>query len=190
MDSPISDAGGVEHCWRKILWPSLLTLAVLGLVVWQLRNQRRLWWCSCGQLSPWSGDVWSSHNSQHLLDPYSFTHVLHGMILYGLLWWALPRAPFGWRLCLAVSIEGIWEVFENTQFTIERYRTMAMALNYEGDTILNSLGDVASCALGFVLARRLGLWRSLGLFVAVELMLMIWIGDSLLLNVIHLTWPR
>jgi hypothetical protein len=190
MGSPASDPDGLTHSWRKDLWPLLATLAVLGLAIWQLRNQGRLWWCVCGQPYPWSGDVWSSHSSQHLFDPYSLTHVLHGVILYGLLWWACPRVPLGWRLCLAVSIEGIWEVFENTQFTIERYRTVATALNYEGDTILNSLGDIASCALGFVLAKRLGLWRSVALFLAVECVLVIWIKDSLLLNVINLTWPR
>jgi hypothetical protein len=164
--------------------------AVLAATVCQLRSQGRLWWCSCGQLYPWSNDVWSSHNSQHLFDPYSFTHILHGVVLYGLLAWAWPKASPAWRLCLAISIEAVWEVFENTDFTIHRYRMLTIALDYQGDTIANSLGDILSCGIGFALARRLGFWGSLGLFLGMEMALIIWIGDSLLLDLARLIYAR
>src|SRR5207244_3579122 len=57
----------------------------------------------------WAGDTRSPHNSQHLLDPYSFTHVLHGVVLCGLLTWGCPRLAPPWRLGLAVLVEALWE---------------------------------------------------------------------------------
>jgi hypothetical protein len=172
------------------IWPWLVMAFVMTATVCQLRYQGRLWWCACGQFYPWAGDVWSSHNSQHFFDPYSFTHILHGVILCGLLTWAWPKVSPGWRLCLAVSIEALWEVLENTDFTIHRYRMLTIALDYQGDTIANSLGDILSCVIGFALARRLGLWGSLGLFVGTELLLIVWIGDSLFLDVVRLIFAH
>jgi hypothetical protein len=178
--------GGPLHGRRKDLWPWLVMAAVLVAAVCQLRNQGRLWWCACGQPNLWSGDIWSSHNSQHVFDPYSFTHILHGVVLCGILAWAWPRLSPAWRLCLAVCVEALWEVFENTDFTIRRYRTLTIALDYQGDTIANSLGDILCCGIGFMLARRLGLWRSVGLFLATEIVLILWIGDDLFLDLVRL----
>ena len=123
------------------------------------------------------------------LDPYSFTHVLHGVVLCGLLSWTCRVLTPPWRLCLAISIEALWEVFENSNFAIQRYRALTAAVGYQGDTIANSLGDILCCGLGFVLARRLGFWRSLGLFLATEAVLLVWIRDDLLLNVVMLVYP-
>jgi hypothetical protein len=180
---------GSPHHSRRALWPWLALVAVLALAVFQLHHQGRSWWCSCGQINPWSGDIWSSHNSQHLFDPYSFTHVLHGVVLCGLLWWTRFAIGPPWRLCLAISIEALWEVLENSNFTIERYRTLTVAVGYQGDTIANSLGDILSCGIGFLLARRLGLWRSVVFFFATEAVLLIWIRDDLFLNVVMLVYP-
>jgi hypothetical protein len=94
-----------------------------------------------------------------------------------------------WQLFLAVCIEALWEVFENSAFVIERYRATAMAQGYMGDTIVDSLGDLLSCVLGFVLARRLGFRGSIFLFLATEAVLLAWIHDSLLLNVVMLIHP-
>jgi len=163
--------------------------AVLTLTVALLHFQGRQWWCSCGGSSLWAGNIWSSHCSQHFLDPYSFTHMLHGLLLYAILALACPKIPLHWRLCLAVSLEAGWEVFENSNFTIERYRAVTMALDYCGDTIANSLGDITCCTVGFLLAWRFNVWYSIGLFVATEALLLFCCHDSLLLNVLMLTWP-
>jgi hypothetical protein len=144
--------------------------------------------CSCGQFFLWVGEARSSDTSQHLLDPYSFTHVLHGFVFFWLIGWFAPRLTWAWQLWLAVAVEAVWEVVENSEFIIQRYREAAV-LGYFGDTIVNSLGDIAMCGLGFVLARNLGFGRSLALFVAVEAMLLFWIRDSLLLNVLTLIYP-
>jgi hypothetical protein len=171
------------------IWPWLAIITVLAVTTYQLRSQGRLWWCSCGRLLVWAGDIWSSHNSQHLFDPYSFTHVLHGFVFCWLLAWAVPQLSTVWRLCLAVSIEALWEVVENSDFIIRRYREGTAALGYQGDTVVNSLGDILTCGLGFILARHLGFRRSLTLFVAMEVVLLISIRDGLILNVVMLIYP-
>jgi hypothetical protein len=171
------------------LWPWLAAAAILAAAVVQLRRQGRLWWCACGRVLVWSGDAWSADNSQHLFDPYSFTHVLHGFVFCGLLAWLLPRVPWVWRLTLAVSVEAVWEVFENSATVINRYREATLALGYTGDTIINSCGDILACGLGFLLARRLGWRRTLLIFLLTEIVLLIWIRDSLLLEILMLLYP-
>ena len=165
-----------------------MALVLLG-AAYQLRSQGRLWWCSCDYLLLWSGDPWSSDNSQHLLDPYSFTHVLHGFLFCGLIALIAPRLTEAWQLWLAVSMEAAWEAVENSRFVIERYREETAALGYRGDTVVNSLADILLCAIGFVLARRLGFGRTLALFVVTEVALAIWIRDNLSLNVLMLIYP-
>ena len=169
--------------------PWLAIAAVLVGTAYQLRSQGRLWWCSCDYLLVWSGDPWSSDNSQHLLDPYSFTHILHGFVLCGLLALIAPRLSTVWQLWFAVSIEALWEVVENSEFVIRRYREETAALGYQGDTIVNSLADIFLCGLGFVLARHLGFRRTLTLFVVTEVALAVWIRDNLSLNILMLIYP-
>lgn len=171
------------------LWPWAAALALLAATAALLRWQGRLWACACDRVLLWTGDAWSGETSQHLFDPYAFTHVLHGIIFCGLLAWGLPRVAVSRRFLLAVAAEALWEVVENTQFVIDRYRETTAALGYNGDTVLNSLGDLLACALGFAAASRLGLARSAILFVIVEAALIITIRDSLLLNIIMLIYP-
>jgi Protein of unknown function (DUF2585) len=173
---------------RRML-PWFAILVVLAGTAYQLHSQGRLWWCSYDYLLLWSGDTWSSNNSQHLLDPYSFTHLLHGFVLCGLLALIVPRLSVVWQLWLAVSIEAVWEVVENSEFVIRRYRQETAALGYHGDTVVNSLGDILLCGLGFVLAHRLGFRRTLALFVVTEIALAIWIRDNLSLNILMLIYP-
>jgi Protein of unknown function (DUF2585) len=171
------------------LRPALMILAVLAVHILLLRWEGRRWWCACGRPDLWWGDTRSAHNSQHLFDPYSFTHVLHGVLLCGLLSRFARRLSPAWRFCLAVALEAVWEVIENSDPVIGRYRTATGALGYYGDTVANSLGDILSCVVGYLLARRLGPWWSLALFVAIEVVLLVWIRDSLLLEVLMLFCP-
>jgi len=169
--------------------PWIAVVVVLVGVAYQLRSQGRLWWCSCDYLLLWSGDPWSSDNSQHLLDPYSFTHVLHGFLFCGLIALIAPRLRKAWQLWLAISLEAVWEMVENSRFVIERYREETAALGYQGDTIVNSLSDILLCGLGFLLASRLGFRRTLALFVLTEVALAVWIRDNLSLNILMLLYP-
>jgi hypothetical protein len=173
---------------RRSIWPWLAIAVTLAAAIFQLHYQGRLWLCSCGRFFLWVSDARSSNTSQHLFDPYSFTHVLHGFIFCWLIGLLAPRLWWAWQLWLAVAAEAVWEVIENSDFVIQRYRE-AGTLGYFGDTIVNSLGDIVMCGFGFVLARYLGFVRSLALFVMVEVVLLFWIRDSLVLNVVMLIYP-
>lgn len=146
-------------------------------------------WCKCGGLSPWSWDIWSSHNSQHLVDPYFFTHVLHGVVLCGLLYWLPRRVSESSRFLTAVILEAGWEILENSPAIIERYRAATISKDYFGDSIINSGGDLIACIVGYLLARQLGFRRSIVFFLLTEVCLLLTIRDSLLLNVLMLVWP-
>jgi len=172
----------------KWLWPALAIAACFIADAVLLRVEGRLWICSCGSLQVWAGKVCSSDNSQHFLDPYSFTHVLHGFLFFWLIAWLAPRLSSNWQLTLAIAVEALWEAFENTNFIIDRYRSETAALGYNGDTVVNSFGDIVCCLVGFMIARRLGLRRSLIVFAALELVLFFWIRDSLLLEIVMLVF--
>ena len=181
------------HPWlnhiQKHRGPFLVVTAIFIGSALLLRAQGRLWICACGTVRLWAGDIWSADNSQHLFDPYTFTHILHGFIFYGAFVLLLPRLPLAWRLCLALTVEAAWEVFENSATIIDRYRTVTLALGYTGDTIINSMTDILACAFGFWLARRLGPKKTILLFFATELFLLAWIRDGLLLNILMLLYP-
>jgi hypothetical protein len=163
---------------------------VLLLVIVLLRVEGRSFFCTtCGQFAIWIGDTCSSSTSQQLFDPYSFTHVLHGFLFFWLLALLFRRVTPAWQIWIALFLEAVWEAFENTKFVIDKYRTETAALGYEGDTIVNSLGDLACALVGFLLARQLGVRRSLIVFALVELVLILWIHDSLLLQIVMLVRP-
>lgn len=173
----------------KIFLPVLAILASVASAALLLLFQGRIWWCKLGDYSLWSSDAWGKHNSQHLFDPYSFTHVLHGVLFFWLTSLIFRRMPFVWQFALAIFVECAWEVLENTNQVIEHYRTATLALDYYGDSIFNSIGDVFCCAIGFWIAYKLKFWRALALFLLVEIVLLITIRDSLLLNIIMLVHP-
>ena len=145
--------------------------------------------CACGYFAVWVSDWCSSTTSQQFLDPYSLTHLLHGFLFFWLITLLFRRMPRSWQLWLALLLESAWEVFENTPYVIDKYRNETAALGYHGDTIVNSLGDLACALVGFLVARRLGVRRSLIVFLLIELVLTVWIHDSLLLQILMLIRP-
>lgn len=173
----------------KDFLPWLLVLLTVVVMVVQLRLQGRIWWCNLGDYSLLSSDAWGSHNSQHLFDPYSLTHILHGVLYFWLISLVFCKMPLVWQFFLATFVESAWEVLENTNAVVEHYRTATLALNYFGDSVFNSVGDVLSSAVGFWIAYKLRFWRSLALFVLTEIVLLFWIRDSLLVNIILLIYP-
>lgn len=107
----------------------------------------------------------------------------------GLLALLLRRMTAAWRLVCAIAIESCWEIIENSNTVIQRYREATASLGYQGDTVVNSVGDILCCGVGFMVARKLG-WRwSIALFFAVETVLLFWIRDSLLLEILMLIHP-
>jgi hypothetical protein len=159
----------------------------MTVVVLRLEGHR--WWCACGSPIPWTVDIHSPHTSQHLVDPYTLTHVLHGLIFYAIFHVLGVPLRLDSRMSLAVAIEALWEVAENSPAVIERYRQTTIALGYFGDSVLNSLGDILACGIGFFLAARWPVRWSIALFLAFEMGLLLVYRDNLLLNVVMLIYP-
>jgi hypothetical protein len=169
---------------------TLLCAVILAIQAGIEYGMGRLPFCKCGVISLWAGDIWSDQNSQQVADPYSFTHVLHGVLLYGFLWLvARKRLSVASRLVAAVFLESDWEILENSPMIIDRYRSVTVSLGYYGDSILNSLSDVVCMAIGFLLAARLPVKVTVAGAVAIELILLWWIRDNLTLNLIMLIHP-
>ncbi len=141
--------------------------------------------CACGYVKLWEGVVLSLGNSQHLTDWYTYSHIIHGFLFYGFLWYFFPRFSVWERLILALGIEVAWEIAENTPYMINLYRQQALAVGYSGDSIINSIADSLAMIMGFILAARL----PTRVTVAIALLLEVWVGyairDNLTLNVLN-----
>lgn len=169
--------------------PVLVIVLLVPLTALALWAEGRLLACACGVFRVWVGDTCSSQNSQQLFDPYSLTHILHGFLLFWLVSLVFKNLSPAWQLSLAAILEGVWEVIENTSYVINRYREQTAALGYTGDTVVNSLGDLLCAIAGVFIARKLGWFRAVIVFLLLELVLLIWIRDSLLLQILMLIYP-
>lgn len=178
--------------WYNRISPRTYFFASIGIisfiaVILYLMGQ--VSWCQCGMVKLWHGVVFSSENSQHLSDWYSFTHIIHGFAFYLLFKLLFPRLPAPLRLLMAVTLEGAWEIFENTDFIINRYREVTISLDYFGDSVINSVSDILAMMAGFFLASRIRVSLSIALIIALEVTLAYFIKDNLLINIIMLVYP-
>ena len=169
-----------EPDWSKTL-AAVAGVVVLAALV--LLGMGRTMWGAAEGFGLWSGDIDSKFNSQRLTDPYTFSHISHGLVFFLLLSLAFAdRLAERYRMVVAVVLEGVWEVVENTPMVIDRFRETTIAQGYYGDSVLNSVGDVMACAVGFAIAIRLtNRWWVLGLFALLEGLLAVWIRDIIML---------
>jgi hypothetical protein len=142
-----------------------------------------------GRFGLWDGNIWSSECSQRLADPYSFSHLAHGILFFGLLWLAARNVPVRHRFLVAVLIEAGWELLENSPLIINRYRETTIALGYVGDSVMNSLSDIGMMSLGFLFASRVRPWVSMVAVITMEVGCALWVRDNLMLNIIMLLHP-
>lgn len=172
---------------RARVWPAVTGVVALTAAVLLAMGRSAI--CTCGRVALWHGQVDSAENSQQLLDPYSATHLVHGLLFYVAGWLLLRRLDWRARLLAAVVVEAAWEVAENSPAVIDRYRSVTAALGYTGDSVLNSVGDIACMVAGFLLARALPWRASVALVLSLELLLLVTIRDNLALNVLMLVAP-
>lgn len=171
---------------RPFIAAAAIVIAALALLLAMGREPI----CTCNVVKLWVAARDSAETSQMLADWYSSSHVVHGLLFYAALRLLVPRWPVEWRFVAALGIEAAWEVIENTPMVIDRYREATAALGYNGDSVINSLSDVAMMGVGFLAARKLPLWASIALVLALELVPLIVIRDNLTLNVWMLLAPN
>jgi len=181
--------GSTNHSIRW-LTTTLAAVAILAFTALVELRLGRLPFCKCGIIRFWSGDIWSNQASQQFTDPYTLTHIIHGVLWYVLVWWiAGKRLSAGGRFLAAVLIESAWEIFENTDFVIQRYRTVTISLDYYGDSVFNSMGDIIAMMSGYFLASKLPVRVTVVSALLLDLFLLFWYRDSLALNILMLIYP-
>lgn len=171
---------------QAVLGIAVAVLVMTAVILWLMG---RLWICECGYVKLWHGVTWSSENSQHLSDWYTFSHIIHGFIFYWAARKLFPKWSMGAKFLLALLLEVGWEILENSEFIINRYRDGTISLDYFGDSVINSIADIVAMMLGYWAAMKLPVWVIVAAALLMEILVGYWIRDNLTLNVVMLLYP-
>ena len=188
-DAPASPWQRVHAGLRRYRWVLAAAVGVCAATAAIELWMGRLPFGPDGRMGLWEGNIWSSEQSQRFADPYTFSHTIHGMLFYAILWLLARRAPVEKRFIGALVMEGAWEVLENSPIIINRYREATIALGYVGDSVFNSVSDILFAALGFLFAWRVRPWVTVAVILAMEIGTAIWMRDNLTLNIVMLLHP-
>lgn len=172
--------------YRFVILSMVVIFALVGIIEW-LSGRTLLG--PDGKFGWWDNNTWGDENSQRVADAYSFSHIIHGILFYAFLWLVARKLPVKYRFLGALIIEAGWELLENSPLVINRYREATIALGYVGDSVLNSVSDVAMAAIGFCVARFYKIWISIVIIIVFEVGCLFWIRDNLTLNVLMLVYP-
>jgi hypothetical protein len=184
--SPVRRVRSALYRYRWVFGAAVaVCLCVAAIELWM----GRLPFGPDGRIGLWEGNIWSSEQSQRFADPYTFSHTIHGMLFYAILWLVAPRAPVRVRFIGALVLEGAWEILENSPLVINRYREVTISLGYIGDSVFNSVSDIFFAGLGFLFAWRARLWVTVLVVAAMEIGTAIWVRDNLTLNLVMLLHP-
>lgn len=181
----------MKQKYKKYLYTLLFALIIIAIMTIILHLEGRISICECGYVKLWYNQIVTPEDSQHLFDWYAFTHVLHGLAIYFILWVIDRKKKLNikTKFLIAVGIAAGWEILENSPMIIDRYRAATISLNYYGDSIINSIGDVISMSLGFWFAHKMKIWYSIVLFILIESVLAYIIRDNLTINIVMLIHP-
>jgi hypothetical protein len=174
---------------RAPVWYFAIAIMLVGTQIAVLHIYGQPFLSATGRILLWVNNPFSPDNSQQLADWYSFSHIIHGFIFFGLLHLAAPRLPPGVRFLIAMGIEIAWELTENTPMVIQHYRQQALAAGYHGDSILNSVSDTLMMSSGFFFASRMKVRYVVALAIGLEILTACTIRDNLTLNVLNLIAP-
>jgi hypothetical protein len=168
-----------QHKWSVLFLLSLLVLGLLEL------SMGRTPWSIDGSRCLLAKDPTVKPNSQCMVDHWTPGHVEQGMFFYLLL--SIFRRHDSWpkKIGLCVLLEFLWELCENTNYMIARYRSAG----YLGDSLANSLTDCIACLYGFMIAIQLKPKWTLATIVAWEIISFWWFRDNGLRNVLRLGFP-
>jgi hypothetical protein len=185
--TPLINASGAPDSRRALV----ITLALVSMAIVAAAEfaMGRSLFGTDGHFGWWDGNIWSNENSQRVADAYTFSHICHGMLTYGLLFLVARRMPLSYRFLLAVAFEGGWEILENSPIIINRYREATISIGYTGDSVLNSVCDVVFMSLGFWIAHVVAVRTTVVLILLMEVGCLFWVRDNLTLNIIMLVHP-
>ena len=117
-------------------------------------------------------------SSKSLIDIYSFSHISHGILLYFIFQYF--EINFLKGLYLTIILEFLWEVIENTDYIIKKYRKKYR--NYDGDSIINIIGDIMGTIIGYILAYKTP-YLSIAFLIISEILLVPYKANFLQLSI-------